>query len=94
MGGLSLWTVLVLSADSCPTNVQPMLNLDLTKYKGDWYVMYRTAIGAGLSSFSQCNVIRYDDHPEGLSFISQSLFGEYPNLVVDMRTGYMRQPDG
>ena len=63
----------------CPTHIKPVEQLDVQRYKGVWYEMYRRKSDKGEKG--ECTRALYGDHPDGksISVWNMEWYGEKPN---------------
>ena len=78
---LSIWTALVLDSEKCPEHIQPMKNLEMERYKGQWFINKRSEID--YFDLGQCTIVEYGDRTDGkkdsFHFTYKSLMGEKPD---------------
>ena len=89
-----VWAYLVMTAEECPTHIQPMANFDPQRYKGTWRAMYRRQGEDPANDQGKCTTAIYGDHPEGVSVWNMVWRGEVPGQTTRDIKGYARQPDG
>ena len=86
---LIIWTLLVLTAEPCPTSFQPMANFDMKRYKGTWRISHwYGSLSAGPEA--KCGTVIYNEHPEGLTTDNMIWFGDKPDQRTFSLKGFDR----